>query len=159
MEDISNTQMPSQEPTELTEPTEPVEPIPENIPERKKTEKRVIIEEDEIDKQAPIPEKTKKKKKKIAGICLISRPNLAYFLTAENPIVENYSIKLFQIDLVINPPPLIDHPLPLELVRQCSLSLSLFHLLSIVNTLVTRCLLDTDKVKEMKRTTDLSMVT
>lgn len=55
-------------------PAAEVEPIPENIPERKKTEKRVI-EEDDLEQQAasptPSPVKKKKKKKKLTGIPFI----------------------------------------------------------------------------------------
>jgi hypothetical protein len=50
------------------------EVLPANIPERKKTEKRVIVEEDEVDKQdIPKEQKPKKKKKKLAGTYIPSQ--------------------------------------------------------------------------------------
>lgn len=66
MEELQLEDIPAPEPAEL------IEPIPENIPERKKTEKRVIVEEDDVDKpEEVVPAETpkkKKKKKKLSGV-------------------------------------------------------------------------------------------
>jgi hypothetical protein len=52
---------------------ESIENIPENIPERKKTEKRVVVDEDELEEKSAsssAPAHKKKKKKKIIGTSL-----------------------------------------------------------------------------------------
>lgn len=60
MEDKQDTPPPSMPGPEV------IEPIPENIPERKKTEKRVILDE-ELEEAKKHPE-TPRKKKKLTGI-------------------------------------------------------------------------------------------
>jgi hypothetical protein len=48
-------------------PDAEVETIPENIPERKKTEKRVIVDENEVEQSSSSATPVKKKKKKLTG--------------------------------------------------------------------------------------------
>lgn len=65
------------------------EPVPENIPERKKTEKRLIVDVDEIEQQQPSAPLTPRKKKKLADV--LKNSAIPHNLT-------------------------VDHQLPLELV-------------------------------------------